>query len=72
VWCAYTICVLVVFHIIGLFAVSFLYNSRVENWLKKRSEKKKEKQYAHVNPQVLVGIDEHIFDTQGHVVLDIK
>lgn len=65
-WCGYTICVLVVFHFVGLMAVSFLYNSRIENWIKKRKEKNKEVEYEKTNPQVVIGIDEEIFASQSH------
>ena len=68
-WCLYTIIVFLVFHVVGLLAVSFMYNSRIENWLKKKQEQKREKENVQVEPHHIVGgINEEIFDNQAYEI----
>lgn len=45
-WCGYTLILFTVFHIVGLAAVSFLYNGRVKNWWKRRKEERRQKMEA--------------------------
>src|SRR3990167_314972 len=40
-WCGYTLILFGVFHLVGLSAVSFLYNGRVRNWWKRRKEQRR-------------------------------
>lgn len=50
-WCGYTLILFGVFHIVGLCAVSFLYNGRVQNWWKRRKEQRRlqNNEPAHVD-----------------------
>ena len=64
-WCGYTVAVFVVMHFVGLVAVSFLYNSRIEGWWKMRKEREKALHPKPSDMSMQLGINESNFDTQA-------
>ena len=61
------------FHLVGLFGVSFMYNGRLRNFLKRRDEKKRSKQEADKpHFDIRTGISDDNFTKQSIELISCK
>jgi hypothetical protein len=63
IWCVYALVVFVIMHVVGFIAVAFMYNGRLQTWIKSLQEDHKSKKRIEI--PFAVGLSEESFDMQA-------
>ena len=63
IWCVYALVVFVIMHVVGFIAVAFMYNGRIQTWIKSLQEDHKSKKRIEI--PFAVGLSEESFDMQA-------